>query len=42
MDIKNFIMDELCSLNRSINRARTEQIDQTNFIGDEKKIWEEN
>ena len=40
--IKDFIMCELCSLSRSIDRVRTEQIDQTNFMGDVKKIWEEN
>ena len=42
MDIKNFIMDELYRLSRSIDRVKTEQIDQTNFMGDVKKIWEEN
>ena len=42
MAIKNFIMDELYSLSRSIDRVRTEQIDQTNFIGDVNKIREEN
>ena len=40
--IKNFIMNELYNLCRSIDRVRTEQIDQTNFMGDAKKIWEEN
>ena len=30
MAIKNFIMDELYSLCRSIDHVRTEQIDQTN------------
>ena len=33
MDIKNFIMDKLYSLSRSIDRVRTKQIDQTNFMG---------
>ena len=42
MAIKGFIMCELYSLSRSIDRVRTEQIDQTNFMGDVKKIWEEN
>ena len=42
MDIKNFIMDKLYSLSRSIDRVRTEQIDQTNFMGDVKKFWEAN
>ena len=42
MDIKNFIMDELYRLSRSIDRVKTEQIDQTNFMDDVKKIWEEN
>ena len=42
MAIKNFIMDELYSLSRSIDRVRTEQIDQKNFMGDVNKIWEEN
>ena len=42
MAIKNFIMDELYSLSRSIDRVRTEQIDQTNFMGDVNKIGEEN
>ena len=42
MTIKYFIMCELYSLSRSIDRVRTEQIDQTNFMGDVKKIWEEN
>ena len=41
MAIKNFIMDELHSLSRSIDRVRTEQIDQTNFMGDVNKIREE-
>ena len=40
MDVKNLIMDELYSLSRSIDRVTTEQIDQTNFMGDVKKIWE--
>ena len=42
MAIKNFIMDELYSLSRSIDCVRTEQIDQTNFMGDVNKIREEN
>ena len=42
MAIKNFIMDELYSLSRCIDRVRTEQIDQTNFMGDVNKIREEN
>ena len=42
MAIKNFTMDKLYRLSRSINRVRTEQKDQTNFMGDVKKIWEEN
>ena len=42
MAIKNFIMGELYSLSRSIDCVRSEQIDQTNFMGDVKKIWEEN
>ena len=42
MAIKNFIMYELYSLSRSIDRVRTEQIDQTNFMGDVNKIREEN
>ena len=42
MTIKNFIMDELYSLSRSIECVRNKQIDQTNFMGDLKKIWEEN
>ena len=47
MAIKNFIMDKLYSLCRSIDHVRTEQIDQTNSTqgegwGDVKKIWEEN
>ena len=37
MAIKNFIMDELYSLSRSIDRVRTEHIDQTNFIRNAKK-----
>ena len=40
--IKNFIMDKSYSLTGSMDRVRTEQIDQTNFMGDVKKIWEEN
>ena len=36
------MMDKLCSLSRIIERVRTEQIDQTNFMGDVKQIWEEN
>ena len=35
-------MNELYSLSRSIDRVTTEQIDQTSFMGDVKKIWEEN
>ena len=42
MAIKNFIMKELYSLSRSIDRVRTEQIDQTSFMGDVNKIREEN
>ena len=42
MAIKNFIMDELYRLSKSIDHGRTEQIDQTNFIGHVKNIWEEN
>ena len=42
MVIKNFIMDELYNFSRSIDRVRTEQIEQTNFMGDAKKISEEN
>ena len=42
MTIKNFIMGELYSLSRSIDHVRTEQIDQTSFMGNVKKIWEEN
>ena len=42
MVIKNFIMDELYSLSRSIDGVRTEQIDQANFMGDVNKIREEN
>ena len=42
MAIKNFIMDESYSLSRSIDRVRTEQIDQTNFMGGVNKIREEN
>ena len=42
MAIKNFMMDKLYSLSRIIERVRTEQIDQTNFMGDVKQIWEEN
>ena len=36
------MMDKLYSLIRIIERVRTEQIDQTNFMGDVKQIWEEN
>ena len=36
------MMDKLYSLSRIIERVRTEQIDQTNFMGDVKLIWEEN
>ena len=42
MAIKNFTMDKLYRLSRSINRVRTEQKNQKNFMGDVKKIWEEN
>ena len=35
-------MNKLYSLSRSIDRVTTEQIDQTSFMGDVKKIWEEN
>ena len=42
MAIQNFTMDKLYRLSRSINRVRTEQKDQTNFMGDVKNIWEEN
>ena len=42
VDIKNFIKDELYSLSRSTDPVRTEQIDQTNFMGVVKKIWDEN
>ena len=36
------MMDKLYSLSRIIERVRTEQIDQTNFMEDVKQIWEEN
>ena len=36
------MMDKLYSLSRIIERVRTEQIDQTNFMGHVKQIWEEN
>ena len=36
------MMDKLYSLSRIIEHVRTEQIDQTNFMGDVKQIWEEN
>ena len=36
--IKNLIIDEPYSLSRSIDRVRTEQIEETSFIGDVKKI----
>ena len=36
------MMDKLYSLSRIIERVRTEQIDQTKFMGDVKQIWEEN
>ena len=42
MVIKNFIMDELYNFSRSIDRVRTEQIEQTNFMVDAKKTSEEN
>ena len=42
MAIENFIMGDLHSLSRSINRVSTEQIDKTKFMRDVKKIWEEN
>ena len=42
MAIQNFTMDKLYRLSRSINRVRTEQKDQTNFMGDVKNIQEEN
>ena len=42
MAIQNFTMGKLYRLSRSINRVRTEQKDQTNFMGDVKNIWEEN
>ena len=40
--IKNLIIGEPYSLSRSINRVRTEQTEETGFIGDVKKIWEQN
>ena len=42
VDIKNYIKDELYSLSRSIDPVRTEQIDQTDFMGIVEKIWDEN
>ena len=42
VDIKNYIKDELYSLSRSIDPVRTEQIDQTDFMGIVEKIWNEN
>ena len=35
-------MDELYSHSKSIERVRTEQIDQTNFMGNVKKICKQN
>ena len=40
--IKNLLIDKRYSLSRSIDRVRTEKIDQTNIMGDVKKIWEQN
>ena len=42
MTIKSFIMNELHRLSRSIDRVKTEQIDQTNFMEDVKKVSKEN
>ena len=36
--IKNLLIDKRYSLSRSIGRVRTEKIDQTNIMGDVKKI----
>ena len=36
--IKNLLIDKRYSLSRSIDRVRTEKIDQTNIMGDVKKI----
>ena len=42
MAIKNFVMDELYSVNKTLDRVRTEQCDQTKFMKDMKNLTDEN
>ena len=42
MAIKNFAMEQLFSCSRIINHVTTGQTDQTNFMGNVKKMWVEN
>ena len=42
MAIKNFVMDELYSFNKTVDRVRTEQCDQTKFMKDMKNLTDEN
>ena len=42
MAIKNFVMDELYSFNKTLDRVRTEQCDQTKFMKDMKNLTDEN
>ena len=42
MAIKSFVMDELYSFNKTLDRIRTEQCDQTKFIQEMKNLTEEN
>ena len=42
MAIKNFVMDELYSFNKTLDRVRTEQCHQTKFMKDMKNLTDEN
>ena len=42
LGIKNFVMDELYSFNKTLDRVRTEQCDQTKFMKDMKNLTDEN
>ena len=39
--LKSFVKEELCSLSNNVDRVRTEQCNQTDFMEEMKKILEE-
>ena len=39
--LKSFVKEELCSLSNNVDRVRTEQCNQTDFMEEMKKMLEE-